>query len=236
MKECTYLINTGKQAGSSGQDLYYCQVRDIKIGLKNLICSKCQHYSAAIPSGKKNVLTCNIFKEPENFTQSLTSNQTLGKYQPLGNNPQQDEFSRLVLGVKKNDDKAISYFTEELSNILSDKDQYVICVMPSHEKGMNPSGIREIAGRLCTGEIINGLECINRTTTIEAKHNNGERDPKKEIKSLELLNDDTIKNKQVLLLDDVATSGTSLATGRQLLMENGARLVSAFALGHTQFS
>ena len=43
-----------------------------------------------------------------------------------------------------------------------------------------------------------------------------------------------IKDQQVLLLDDVSTSGSSLRAGKHILKKAGAELVAMYTLGLTQ--
>jgi len=52
--------------------------------------------------------------------------------------------------------------------------------------------------------------------------------------SLTIDNEEIIRCKQVLLLDDITTRGTSFKAARQKLMDAGATLVAAIALGQTQ--
>ena len=50
---------------------------------------------------------------------------------------------------------------------------------------------------------------------------------------MQVIKPDIIKNRIVLLLDDVFTTGTSLWAGRKLLLNAGAEDVVLFALGKT---
>jgi adenine/guanine phosphoribosyltransferase-like PRPP-binding protein len=110
--------------------------------------------------------------------------------------------------------------------------------MPNSEKGICTSGMMTIAKSLCKPPIIDGTECIRRKVTGTKKSRNVHRKIdreklNKEIESLIIENEHLIKGMQVLLLDDVATTGTSLEAGRSKLKEAGAELVAAIALGHT---
>lgn len=186
------------------------------------------------------MLSCNIFINRGDFAMAVDSNKKLGTYHPKknGRNPYFDSFSQLILDVKNNKEPAIQYFTERLYSILSHDTEYVICVMPNHKKGRCTSGMISIAKRLCKSPIIDGTDFIVRKNTIPEKHKRGFREPDpltliQEIESLVIENADIIKGKQVLLLDDVATTGTSLKAGRYKLKEAGADLVAAIVLGHT---
>ncbi len=144
------------------------------------------------------------------------------------------------ISILKNDnpgDNDIMYFVNELCTIFSDTEKYVICVIPKHTIGTAPSGIRSIAKRLCTPPIIDGTNVIVRSKELKKKSVGGSRDIDLEIESLSVKNDsiNIIKDQQILLLDDVTTTGTSLKAGKNILENAGAKLVVMFALGMTQF-
>jgi predicted amidophosphoribosyltransferase len=58
----------------------------------------------------------------------------------------------------------------------------------------------------------------------------GERNITKHLNSIEVINQHLIKGQIVILLDDVCTSGNTLAACTQLLMEAGAAEVKQHAL------
>ncbi|MCX5842705.1 MAG: phosphoribosyltransferase [Deltaproteobacteria bacterium] len=197
-------------------------------------------------------MTCKIFLNPDT-NRTIDSNPesiiTLGSYFPQRGKHYSDldNFSNLVLHIKKDEDrlnkvsgeeyhynKAIKQFIDLLRSMLSYKDEYVICVMPSHKKGTKPTGIRRIAKELCSPPVINGTNVLSRKFELQKKSTGGARDLQKEIESLTVEDKGVIKDKQVLLIDDVTTSGTSLVAGRMVLKNAGAELVALFALGKTE--
>ena len=117
--------------------------------------------------------------------------------------------------------------------MLNEEANFVICVIPSSDKGFHRSGIRIIAERLCEGNIINGSRVIYRKYSVPKKRRGERRSPEEERESLEIQNIDLISNKQVLLLDDITTRGESLDVGEEMLLEVGATLVAKMALGQT---
>jgi predicted amidophosphoribosyltransferase len=198
-------------------------------------------------------MACKIFRNPDT-NRAIDSNPekiiTLGSYFPKGEKQYSDldNFSNLILDIKKDEDKlfkasgeyyhyskAIKCFTDLLRPMLSYNDEYVICVMPSHKKGIVSSGIRRIAEELCSPPIINGTRVLSRNFEMQKKAVGGTRDLQKEVESLEAVQDGRIlKNRQVILIDDVTTTGTSLIAGRTVLMNAGAELVALFALSKTE--
>ena len=246
MYKCKYLKLPGNHFTSNqndknrGDGVYGCGVRRDKLGIYPYRCNDCRHYSPSnIIMPEIPLLSYyRIFREPEKYTRALDSNQTLGKYHPWrdGMNPNFDSFSEHIYDVKKQKPDAIEYFTNKLRDILNDNEEYVICVIPSSEKGLADSGIRTVAMRLCQLPIIDGTNVIIRNRTMEPNHtSNQRRSLELELDSITIVKEEIIKGKQVLLLDDVATRGYSLNAGRLKLKEAGAILVAAIALGHTQF-
>ena len=61
----------------------------------------------------------------------------------------------------------------------------------------------------------------------------GERNLQKEIRSLTVRNENIIKGQQVLLMDDITTTGTSLKAGKIVLKRAGAKIVALLAIGKT---
>lgn len=181
-------------------------------------------------------MQCKIFSDPIKKSDTLTQILYLDKYYPYRHhtNPRFNSFSGLILDVKEQKQNGIIHFTKKLQHILSSNDEFVICVIPSHECGITPSGIRTIAKNLCCDSIINGTAVIKRIKEMPKKTLGGIRDLKSEIESLGIENKNIIKGKQVLLLDDVTTSGISLNAGKHILEKAGAKLVLMHALGLTE--
>ncbi|VVB90627.1 Uncharacterised protein [uncultured archaeon] len=181
-------------------------------------------------------MQCTIFRDSTKNNADRNKIISLGKYQPKYN-PKFDSFSRSVLQIKHYNpsESDIIYFVNELRAIFSDTEKYVICVIQKHIIGTAPSGIRTIAKRLCKTPIIDGTDVIVRVNEIPKKALGGKRDLKSEIESLTLKNEIIIKYQQVLLLDDVTTTGISLRAGKYMLENTGAKIVVMYALGLTQF-
>lgn len=186
---------------------------------------------------EKETTRCRIFRDSEKNTVVSQEIFDLGRYHPWhdGHNPNFDEFSRLILDVKDQRIKGINYFTDRLRSILSGTEEYVICVIPTHAVGTAPSGIRTIAKQLCSHPVIDGTDVISRIFEMPKKTVGGSRDRQLEIKSLAVMNESIVRGRQVLLLDDVTTTGTSLKAGKYLIEQAGAEIVVLLALARTQW-
>lgn len=197
-------------------------------------------------------MQCRIFQDTEkNKLIDSDTNKiiTLGRYYPKHDKSYKDMdlFSNMILDVKKGGEdldtesgeyyyyeEALKHFTNILLSILSAEEEYAICVIPGHLRGTAPSGIRTIAERLCLPPRIDGTKVLSRAYMMQKKASGGVRDSKEEIDSLIVRDESIIKGRQVLLLDDVTTTGTSLNAGKFRLKEAGAEIVAMLALGETQ--
>ena len=130
-------------------------------------------------------------------------------------------------------------FPGALSNVLKDlTDDYIICAAPGHERtNNNNNGVFEIL-KLITLKpnflVIRNL--IQRTSTIEKKSTSLSRinNALVELKTIALGNGVTVKDKSIIILDDITTSGTTLIACKHLLMEAGAKKVIPIAFGRTK--
>lgn len=149
-------------------------------------------------------------------------------------NPNFDDFSSAILNLKNEEEYAITYFFNRLSNVLDDN--FVVCYVPSHDPEKTHSGIRTLAQRLATHKpnVVDGTGCLVRTKKIPKLASGGNRSIAVHLGSLSVVNPELIRNKDVLLLDDVTTTHGSLLACKQLLQQAGAKSVQCVALGQTQ--
>lgn len=142
--------------------------------------------------------------------------------------------SKRINKLRNMDLEAIRYYYDEINEIIDVNIRFVVCVMPSSQMGLQPSGIRIVATKLCkNGKVINGTDVLYRNKTLPKKHLGETKDSKKEKASITVRNRHLIENKQILLLDDVTITGTSLNVGKQILLDNGAYIVAKVALANT---
>jgi predicted amidophosphoribosyltransferase len=147
-------------------------------------------------------------------------------------NPSFNKFSGLILDVKEEKPFAINYFYNILDPLINSN--IVICTVPPHDSTKETSGIISLASKLAQSNArIDGSRCLIRYKTIDKLSTGGHRDADVHLNSITLINSRLINRKEILLIDDVTTSGTSLETCKDILISNGAKNVAMLALGHT---
>jgi predicted amidophosphoribosyltransferase len=167
---------------------------------------------------------------------------TLGPYRPWkwhteigGNRFDYPAFSGLILDLKDRKQRGIKHFTELLAPDL--RGGFAIAHVPSSTATKTETGIRDLARAIALqNSCTDATECVVRHTTIPKAAKGGERSIEVHLGSLRIEKTSLVNGRDVLLLDDVTTSGCSLIASRQLLLKAGAKSVTMVALGRTDFS
>jgi predicted amidophosphoribosyltransferase len=160
-----------------------------------------------------------------------------GDYHPYrigkDKNPKFDKFSGNILQLKDATPFGIAFFSKAIESTIP-KEAVVVCI-PSSDPGNISTGIRALTIELAKSGRIDGNGCLVRILKLQKKAHGGARNYRLEKLSLKVENVELIKGKDVVLLDDVVTTGTSFKAARELLLENGAKSVNCFALGRTNW-
>ena len=163
---------------------------------------------------------------------------SLGDYHPFWKNkslyipnPEFDDYSRRIMDIKENDNDAIGFFYGLINDIICKN--VVICVVPSHDPEKVDSGIRTLAKMLAENGRVDGTDCLVRYKKIDKLSDGGKRSIQIHINSIKVQSTNLIKGKEILLIDDVTTTGNSLIACKRILMDNGAKKVKCLALGKT---
>jgi predicted amidophosphoribosyltransferase len=137
-----------------------------------------------------------------------------------------------ILDLKDDKAGAVDHFGDMIEPELSD--DIVIVTVPSHDPAKAPGGLQKLAARLAKkGNREDGSGCLVRTKKHDKLAHGGDRSKDNHLKSMAVRNAHLIKGKDVLLLDDITTSGNSLEAGSDLLGKAGARSVRRAAIGKT---
>ncbi len=172
-----------------------------------------------------------VFPHPENG--SPVQIYHLGLYHPWrrGTNPDFDSFSGTILDLKDGLRRGIDFFFNELDPMLGTN--FPIVVVPSHDPQKTGSGILTLAQCLARNQRIDARPCIFRHSKIEKLAHGGHRGIDTHRNSIGINREHLIRQREVLLLDDVTTSGTSIMACEELLLAHGALGVTRLVLGKT---
>lgn len=160
--------------------------------------------------------------------------QHLGIYHPYhgGHNQNFDAFSGKILDLKQNKQSGLTYFFNMLKRINFDKTEAIVIVPPHNPT--HSSSLIPLANFLADKHgWTKATSCVKRTKRITKLTAGGSRSKAVHLSSIKIKNKKIIKGKNVLVLDDVTTSGNSLKAVMKLLRKAGARSVWAYALAKT---
>lgn len=158
---------------------------------------------------------------------------SLGWYYPAGHPKADDRFSKMIIFLKRALPFAIAYFTKAIQNSLDRDANYFVVTVPSHDPDF-VNGITKVAKQLCKVDkrFMDATEAVKRNTWADSfcKTNNRNEHT---LRSTIVINPQIIKNRNILLLDDLSSSGTSLLTVEKMLLEAGAASVTPLAMAQT---
>ena len=150
--------------------------------------------------------------------------------------------SERILAFKEGDEDALRQFASEMKEAMDEKykgelenlKDTVVCIMPSHEIGRYSNGLLRLAAFLSfTYGMIDGARLIKRTKNHEKISFGGSRAIQSHLETLEVSEDYQIAGKDIIILDDVATTGNSIEAVRRLLRTRNVGKVYAQTIGRT---
>lgn len=143
-----------------------------------------------------------------------------------------DGYTAFILEIKNHFQKSIKEAIELLNHSLRGFD--AVAVVPSHQANGQISGMSQIASGLARcSQKKDATSCLQRHSTIQKLAENGNRAIGVHLKSITLHDENLIKDKRVLLLDDIRTTGNSLEACKQILQEASPKSVHPLALGQS---
>ena len=151
-------------------------------------------------------------------------------------NPNFSPIDGAILDLKKNNFKAIELFYNKLIDIFDsfdDLNNIYFSAIPSHTANDNISSIHIIAKKLADHYNKDDYsEVLQRYKNIPRLSDGGFRNIGVHISSIRINPRLNIKGKNFFLLDDITTSGSSMAAGSQILKIGGANKITCLALSH----
>jgi hypothetical protein len=140
-------------------------------------------------------------------------------------------FSGLILDIKESKPNGILTLASRLKSLINSG--IPICIVPSSNPERSDSGMMRLAKLLTQYGPLDATSCLQRTEKIPKLATGGDRDIETHLRTVQVVNPNLIRDKHVLLLDDVTTTGNSLLACKQLLLDAGAADVTCLALSKT---
>jgi predicted amidophosphoribosyltransferase len=165
------------------------------------------------------------------------SSYYLVDYQPYRihgeKNPEFDKTSGLIMDLKDGKSSGIKWAFDLVNPFLGKN--FSITVVPSHDSEKIDSPIKEVAKLLTKAgpNRIDATYCLVRHKTISKLAHGGTRSFHVHLESIRVVNQNLIKGRQVLVFDDVQTSGNSLLACAKLLENAGAAIVKTLSIAKT---
>lgn len=137
-----------------------------------------------------------------------------------------------ILDLKDGNATAVATFKAQIEPELPDG--IAIAVVPGHDPAKPGKGLPALAAALASaGGRIDASSVVVRTKKIAKLAHGGDRSEQIHTDSIKIANARLIKDKDVLLLDDVAKTGNSLRACQKALLAAGAKSVECATVGKT---
>lgn len=177
-----------------------------------------------------------VFKKHDRYWSEIA---VFGDYMPWGvhranggDRSNYPEHSGKILDLKDGKDVGIDYCAALVQPELNDN--IAIVTVPSHDPAKTTSGLKSLAAILAKdGNRVDASSCLVRTKKINKLAGGGDRSKEVHQKSIVAANVELLKDRDVLLIDDVTKTGNSLEACRDILLKAGARSVEMATIGKT---
>lgn len=147
-------------------------------------------------------------------------------------NHRDSEFSDRMIGLKGNQAEDVQWYADRLSSVLS-RDFVVVVVPPSQiDKDAPMSDLIDLISM--DHNILNASACLRRTKTIKKLAEGNNRAVSVHLDSIEFEHPELLDGKNVLLLDDIMSTGNSLLACEQIIKKHAKpTAILKLALGKT---
>ena len=149
-------------------------------------------------------------------------------------NVDHDNSYMILRALKERDSWYIDFLSDRLFSILDKKKEITFCRIPSATKD-KISGCDDLINAvvLKSSLFIDGSKCLQRIESISPAHQGGIRDFNQHMKTTKIINSNLIENKNVLLIDDITSSGISIDAFTQILINAKPKTLTTFVFGST---
>ncbi len=164
---------------------------------------------------------------------------SFGHYIPLSSD-KHDDVSKRVLAFKKGEQDAIEHFMQETRLLFMhhqiDKTTFSVATIPSSTVGKAHKGFSQFFRGLSSAFPIDNptSNILYRTDSKQPAHLKGDRSTKANESTIAVhKKHGNIKGKNIILFDDILTSGNSMKAGIDVLKKKGANILFAIVMGRT---
>ncbi len=167
--------------------------------------------------------------------QDLPKNFCIGRYIPkcywLEEDDSGDHFTELIRAIKGHSIDEIKGCAQLIAQNLCGFD--AVAIVPSGTPDKN-SGIRAIAQALAKSKsIVDATSCLVRHIQIASHWEGANRTVDTHLNSVHLHSPNLLHGKDVLLLDDIRTTGVSLQACQEILEQASPKSITSIALAQT---
>jgi len=141
-----------------------------------------------------------------------------------------------TLKFKDKDQNTIERFANWIMDTgIIGNEEVVICCAPSSYLENKINAVHDLCNIISNknNKVINGTECLVRTKTVPKSTWFGGRDVKKHLDSIEIKSPEKLQAKKILLIDDIATTCSTLEACIQRLKSTKPLEIMTLALGRT---
>ena len=159
-------------------------------------------------------------------------------YIPLSAPVPQDDLSKKIIPFKNGEQEPLKFFYDIIEKKLKQRQQFVVCNVPSSNSAWPWPPIRQLAYELRRDkELIMGEHILIRKYTVPSQHSGSKRlTIDQHYTSLEILKSfsNVVNGAHILLFDDIITTGNSFKGCIKHFLEHGARKITGVILGKTK--
>jgi predicted amidophosphoribosyltransferase len=139
------------------------------------------------------------------------------------------DWARRIIQLKHGDDQAVEYFADWVKEVMPAG--AVIVPVPSARAGREDYGVAKLAAKVAR-EVggIDGSDCLCRFESMPKVTGGGARCERIHFDSIEVRHAERFIGRQVVLLDDVITTGATVGACKFLLLNEGAASVKTAVL------
>lgn len=147
--------------------------------------------------------------------------------------------SSRILNFKNGERDNFAYFSKCFTSHINDfgNEEWILCSIPGHAQTSASMNHMDyfLKYMYLPNNMFPTVGLIIRGKAMLEKHgeNYGSRTVQKDLDSFKIGNTRDIKGKNIIIFDDITTSGCSLVAARQFLKARGANKIVCIALGKT---